>query len=427
MTTNAELWERRRNAVARGVNTAHPVFITRAQNAELWDVEGKRYIDFVGGIGTQNTGHRHPKIMKAIAAQAANVVHTAYQVNAYESYIELAEKLNALAPIDGPAKTLLFTTGAEAVENAVKIARYATRRSAVISFTGAFHGRTFMGMALTGKVVPYKAGFGTMPGEIYRLPFPIESQGVTGADAFEALEWLFKTEIEPARVAAVIIEPVQGEGGFNVAPFDFLRKLRAICDEHGILFIADEIQSGFARTGKLFAIEHSGVKPDLIATAKSLAGGMPLSGVIGRAAIMDAPEPGGLGGTYGGNPVACAAALAVLEVIKDERILDKSIELGETLKKRLREMALRNDLPPLDDIRGLGGMVAFDIVKTRGRHEPDAERAKNLMGAALNRGLILLTCGLYSNGVRILVPLTVESRVLEEGLNILEDSLKAVA
>ena len=292
MPTNAELWERRSKAVGRGVNTAHPVFAARAENAELWDVEGKRYIDFVGGIGTQNTGHRHPKVMKAIAAQAANVLHTAYQVNAYESYIELAEKLNALAPIEGPAKTLLFTTGGEAVENAVKIARYATRRSAVISFTGAFHGRTFMGMALTGKVVPYKAGFGTMPGEVYRLPFPIESHGVTGADALEALDWIFKTEIEPARVAAMIIEPVQGEGGFHVAPFDFLKRLRAICDEHGIMLIADEIQSGFARTGKLFAIEHSGVKPDLITTAKSLGGGMPLSGVIGRAAVMDAPEPG---------------------------------------------------------------------------------------------------------------------------------------
>ena len=427
MPTNAELWERRRNAVARGVNTAHPVFAARAENAEIWDVEGKRYIDFVGGIGVQNTGHRHPKVMKAIAAQAANVLHTAYQVNAYESYIVLAEKLNALAPIDGPAKTILFTTGAEAVENAVKIARYATKRSAVISFSGAFHGRTFMGMALTGKVVPYKAGFGTMPGEIYRLPFPIDSHGITGADALEALEWLFKTEIEPVRVAAIIIEPVQGEGGFHVAPFDFLRRLRSICDEHGILLIADEIQCGFARTGKLFAIEHSGVKPDLIATAKSLAGGMPLSGVIGRATIMDAPEPGGLGGTYAGNPVACAAAIAVLEIIKDERILDKSIELGEKLKKRLREMSLRNDLPPLDDIRGLGAMIAFDIVKTRGRQEPDADRTKRLMSEALSRGLILLTCGLYGNGVRILVPITVEPRVLEEGLNILEDSLKAVA
>ena len=427
MPTNAELWERRSKAVGRGVNTAHPVFAARAENAELWDVEGKRYIDFVGGIGTQNTGHRHPKVMKAIAAQAANVLHTAYQVNAYESYIELAEKLNALAPIEGPAKTLLFTTGGEAVENAVKIARYATRRSAVISFTGAFHGRTFMGMALTGKVVPYKAGFGTMPGEVYRLPFPIESHGVTGADALEALDWIFKTEIEPARVAAMIIEPVQGEGGFHVAPFDFLKRLRAICDEHGIMLIADEIQSGFARTGKLFAIEHSGVKPDLITTAKSLGGGMPLSGVIGRAAVMDAPEPGGLGGTYSGNPVACAAALAVIDVIKDERILDKSIELGDKLKKRLKEMSLRNDLPPMDDIRGLGAMVAFDIVKSRGRQDPDPDRTKRLMGEALGRGLILLTCGLYGNGVRILVPITVEPRVLDEGLNIMEDSLKAVA
>jgi 4-aminobutyrate aminotransferase/(S)-3-amino-2-methylpropionate transaminase len=427
MTTNAELLARRQAAVPRGVNTAHPVFAARAANAEIWDVEGKRYIDFVGGIGVQNTGHRHPKVMKAIEAQMQKALHTAFQVNAYESYIALAEKLNAVAPIEGPAKTIFFTTGAEAVENAVKIARYATKRSAVISFSGAFHGRTFFGMALTGKVVPYKAGFGEMPGDVYRLPFPVVIHGHTSAEALNALEALFKFDIEPARVAAIIIEPVQGEGGFYTAPFDFLRSLRAVCDKHGIMLIADEIQSGFARTGKLFAIEHSGVKPDLIATAKSLAGGMPLSGVIGRAALMDAPEPGGLGGTYAGNPVACAAALAVLEVIKEERILDKALALGEKLMSRLKQMSLGNDLPPIDDIRGLGAMVAFDIVKSRGSHEPDAERTKKLTAEALKRGLILLTCGLYGNGVRILVPITVEDKVLEEGLSILEESLKAVA
>ena len=427
MTTNAELLARRQAAVPRGVNTAHPVFVARAQNAELWDVEGKRYIDFVGGIGVQNTGHRHPKVMKAIEAQMGQSLHTAFQVNAYESYIALAEKLNALAPIEGAAKTIFFSTGAEGVENAVKIARYATKRSGVISFSGAFHGRTFMGMALTGKVVPYKAGFGEMPGDVYRLPFPVESHGRTAGASLDALEALFKFEIEPQRIAAIIIEPVQGEGGFYVAPFDFLRELRAVCDQHGILFIADEIQSGFARTGKLFAIEHSGVKPDLIVTAKSLAGGMPLSAVIGRASIMDAPEPGGLGGTYAGNPVACAAGLAVLEIIKEERILEKSLALGDKLITRLKQMSLRNDLPPIDDIRGLGSMVAFDIVKTRGSGEPDADRTKMVLTEALKRGLILLTCGLYGNGVRILVPITVEDKVLEEGLSILEESLNAVA
>ncbi|MFN9544147.1 MAG: 4-aminobutyrate--2-oxoglutarate transaminase [Alphaproteobacteria bacterium] len=427
MTTNAELLARRQAAVPRGVNTAHPVFAVRASNAEIWDVEGKRYIDFVGGIGVQNTGHRHPKVVKAIETALQGTIHTAFQVSAYESYIALAERLNAAAPIEGPAKTIFFSTGAEAVENATKIARYATKRSAVIAFSGAFHGRTLFTMAMTGKVVPYKAGFGDMPGGVHRLPFPIESHGHTAAQSLEALEMLFKTDVEPSRVAAIIIEPVQGEGGFYVAPFEFLRSLRAICDKHGILLIDDEIQAGFARTGKLFAIEHSGVKPDLITTAKSLAGGMPLSGVIGRAAIMDAPDPGGLGGTYAGNPLACAAGLAVMDVIQEEKILERSVTLGDKLTSRLKQMALRNDLPPIDDIRGLGAMVAFDIVKTRGTQEPDADRTKKLLGEALKRGLILLTCGLYGNGVRILVPITIEDHVLDEALGILEDSLKAIA
>ena len=375
----------------------------------------------------QNTGHRHPKVVKAIETALQGTIHTAFQVSAYESYIALAERLNAAAPIEGPAKTIFFSTGAEAVENATKIARYATKRSAVIAFSGAFHGRTLFTMAMTGKVVPYKAGFGDMPGGVHRLPFPIESHGHTAAQSLEALEMLFKTDVEPSRVAAIIIEPVQGEGGFYVAPFAFLRTLRTICDKHGILLISDEIQSGFARTGKLFAIEHSGVKPDLITTAKSLAGGMPLSGVIGRAAIMDAPDPGGLGGTYAGNPLACAAGLAVMDVIHEEKILERSVTLGDKLTSRLKQMALRNDLPPIDDIRGLGAMVAFDIVKTRGTQEPDADRTKKLLGEALKRGLILLTCGLYGNGVRILVPITIEDHVLDEALGILEDSLKAIA
>jgi 4-aminobutyrate aminotransferase/(S)-3-amino-2-methylpropionate transaminase len=427
MPTNAELLARRQAAVSRGVNTAHPVFAARAEGAEIWDVEGKRYIDFVGGIGVQNTGHRHPKVVAAIKAQLDKTIHTAFQVNAYESYIELAEKLNALAPIDGPAKTIFFTTGAEAVENAVKIARHATKRPAVIAFTGAFHGRTMFGMALTGKVVPYKTGFGPMPGDVYRLPFPIESHGVTGEDAMEALNWLFKTDIEPGRVAAIILEPVQGEGGFYVAPFDFLRKLRAICDHHGILLISDEIQSGFGRTGKLFAIEHSGVKPDLITTAKSLAGGMPLSAVIGKAALMDSPDPGGLGGTYAGNPLACAAGIAVLDVIREERILERAAELGQQLISHLKSIAARNDVAPIDDIRGLGSMVAFDIVKERGGHDPDPDRTKRLTTEALKRGLILLTCGLYGNGIRILVPINAGHKIVDEAMAILEDSLRAVS
>ncbi|MFO1237055.1 MAG: 4-aminobutyrate--2-oxoglutarate transaminase [Alphaproteobacteria bacterium] len=422
MTTNQDLLARRQAAVPRGVSTAHPVFAVRAENAEIWDAEGKRYIDFVGGIGVQNTGHRHPKVVAAIEEALKHSIHTAFQVTAYESYIALAEQLNARAPIDGPAKTIFFSTGAEAVENAVKIARVATGRPGIVAFTGGFHGRTFMGMALTGKVAPYKIGFGPFPGEVYRLPFPAESQGVSGADALDALDHLFKFDIEAKRVAAIILEPVQGEGGFYAAPFDFLRELRAVCDAHGILLIADEIQSGFARTGKLFAIEHSGVKPDLITTAKSLAGGMPLSAVVGKAAVMDAAEPGGLGGTYAGNPLACAAGLAVLKVIDEEDILARAAVLGEKLVARLKSFQTKNDLPPIADVRGLGAMVAFDLVKAGGAPDPDA--AKRLIEAARANGLILLGCGLYANSIRILVPLTVGDATLEEGLAALEKSLR---
>jgi 4-aminobutyrate aminotransferase/(S)-3-amino-2-methylpropionate transaminase len=427
MATNEELLARRNAAVPRGVSTAHPVFAARAENAEIWDVEGKRYIDFIGGIGVQNTGHRHPKVVAAIEEALKHSIHTAFQVNAYESYIALAEELNARAPIEGPAKTIFLSTGAEAVENAVKIARAHTRRPGIVAFTGGFHGRTFMGMALTGKVAPYKLGFGPFPGEVYRLPFPIASHETTGEMALEALEHLFKYDIEPSRIAAIMLEPVQGEGGFYAAPDDFLRKLREVCDAYGILLIADEIQSGFARTGKLFAIEHSGVRPDLITTAKSLAGGMPLSAVIGRAAVMDAAEPGGLGGTYAGNPLGCAAGLAVLRIIDEEDILARSTALGQKLVARLNQMKMRNDLPPLDDIRGLGAMVAFDIVKERGGREPDPETTRRLVAAARQNGLLLLTCGLYANSVRILVPITVEDDVLEEALGILDKSLAEAA
>lgn len=423
MTTNAELLARRQAAVPRGITTAHPVFAARAEGAEIWDVEGKRYIDFVGGIGVQNFGHRHPKIVAAIEAALKNLIHTSFQVTAYESYIELAERLNAAAPVAKPAKTIFFSTGAEAVENAVKIARAATKRPAIIAFSGAFHGRTFMAMALTGKVVPYKVGFGPFPGDIYRLPFPVESHGHTSAQALEALEHLFKFDIEPQRVAAIILEPVQGEGGFYVAPSQFLKDLRAICDTHGILLIADEIQSGFARTGKLFAIEHSGVMPDLITTAKSIAGGLPLSAVIGPAAIMDAPEPGGLGSTYAGNPLACAAGLAVLDIIRDENVLEKSTKLGERLKDTLNAFARRNDLLPIDDVRGLGAMIAFDIVKDRVSRAPDPDATKRLVENARANGLILLTCGLSGNGIRILVPITASDAIIGEGMKLLEKSL----
>jgi 4-aminobutyrate aminotransferase/(S)-3-amino-2-methylpropionate transaminase len=427
MGKNADLLARRQAAVPRGVATASTAFADRAENAELWDVEGRRFVDFAGGIAVLNTGHRHPKVMAAVEGQMKRFTHTAFQVMAYESYVALAERLNALSPCGQPSKTIFFTTGAEAVENAVKIARAATGRPAIVAFTGAFHGRTLLTMGLTGKVVPYKAGFGPFPGDIYHLPFPMAAHGVDPTEAFAALERLFKADLEPAKVAAIIIEPVQGEGGFYIAPVEFLRKLRALCDQHGILLIADEIQSGFARTGKMFAIEHSGVKPDLVTIAKSLSGGLPLSGVIGRAQVMDAPGPGGLGGTYAGSPVGCAAALAVLDVIEEERLLQRSSELGERIVRRIKAIAQRNDVPPIGEIRNLGAMIAFELVKRRGSDEPDPDMTKALTQKAHDNGLVLLSCGVYANTIRILVPLTASDAIIDEGLDIIERSLKQVA
>jgi 4-aminobutyrate aminotransferase/(S)-3-amino-2-methylpropionate transaminase len=425
MGRNAELLARRTAAVARGVAVASPIFAARALNAELWDVEGRRYIDFAGGIGVLNTGHRHKRVMEAVAAQLEKFTHTSYQVVAYEPYVALAERLNALAPFKGPAKSLLFTTGAEAVENAIKIARGSTGRSAVISFTGAFHGRTMMTMALTGKVVPYKKNLGPPAPEVYHAPFPIAHYGTTTADSLKALEFLFKAAVDPARVAAIIIEPVQGEGGFHVAPGELLKELRAICSAHGIVFIVDEVQSGFGRTGKMFAIEHSGVEPDLVAVAKSLAGGFPLSAILGREGLMDALEPGALGGTYAGSPVSCVAALAVLDVFAEEKLLARSSAIGEQISARLAKIERKNGLLPIAHARGLGAMVAFDIVKSRGEHEPDGAAAKRVTVRALERGLILLLCGIYGETIRILVPLTVSDAVLGEGLDRLEDALEA--
>ena len=424
MPTNAELLERRNAAVPRGVGHATPIYAARAENAEVWDVEGKRYIDFAGGIAVLNTGHRHPKVMAAVQAQLERFTHTAFQVMAYEPYIALAERLNKLAPFKGPAKTIFFTTGAEAVENAIKIARVFTGRPGVISFSGAFHGRTLLTMAMTGKVLPYKKGFGPFPSDVYHVPFPIEHQGVSVADSLKAINFLFKADIDPARVAAIILEPVQGEGGFFVAPKELLVELRKLCDAHGILLVSDEVQAGFARTGKMFGIEHSGVEPDLIAIAKSMAGGFPLSGVVGRANIMDASETGGLGGTYGGNPVACAAALAVLDVIKEEKLLDRANAMGERIKTKLNQFAKRNDLMPIAAIRGPGAMIGFEIVKHRGSFEPDADATKRLTTAALQNGLIVLNCGVYNNVIRILVPLTASDAIVDEGMGMLENAMR---
>lgn len=415
---NQSLRARRDAATPRGVATAAPFFVERAENAELWDAEGRRYLDFAGGIAVMNTGHRHPRVLAALAAQLERFTHTAYQVASYESYVRLAERLNALVPISGPVKTVLFTTGAEALENAVKIARAATGRSAVLCFSGAFHGRTYLTMAMTGKVVPYKAGFGPMPPEVFHAPFPMALHGVTTAESLAAIDRLFRADVDPKRVAAIVIEPVQGEGGFYPAPAELLRGLRALCDEHGILLVADEVQTGFGRTGKMFAMEHHGVEPDLLTCAKSLAAGLPLSAVSGRAAVMDAPPPGGLGGTYGGNPLGIAAAHAVLDVIADEGLVVRAERLGGQLRARLE--ALRPRAPGIAEIRGPGAMLAIELMKG-GAPDPDA--AKAIQQRALAAGLLLLTCGVHGNVLRFLFPLTIQDAVFDEALGILEAAI----
>ncbi|WP_144638126.1 4-aminobutyrate--2-oxoglutarate transaminase [Bordetella genomosp. 13] len=416
---NQELNTRRAQATPRGVGVMCDFYAVRAENATLWDAEGREYIDFAGGIAVLNTGHLHPKVQAAVAAQLQQFTHTAYQIVPYEGYVALAERINALAPIDGPAKTAFFTTGAEAVENAVKIARSYTGRSGVIAFGGAFHGRTLLGMALTGKVAPYKLSFGPMPAEIFHAPFP--GADVTVAESIKALEMLFKTDIDPKRVAAIILEPVQGEGGFNVAPPELMRELRRVCDEHGILLIADEVQTGFARTGKLFAMQHHDVKPDLMTIAKSLGGGMPISGVVGRAEVMDAPAPGGLGGTYAGNALSVAAALAVLDVIEEEQLCARSAQLGEQLMARLN--GLRASVPGIADVRGLGSMVAVELVDPA-TGKPDAQAVQRVQQAALKQGLILLSCGVYGNVLRFLYPLTIPDAQFARALDILSAALQ---
>jgi 4-aminobutyrate aminotransferase/(S)-3-amino-2-methylpropionate transaminase len=422
MATNDELHRRRANAVPRGVSNLLGVYADHARNAELWDVEGRRYIDFASGIAVLNTGHVHPRMQAALACQIDKLTHACFQVTPYEGYIALAERLNTLAPGATPKKTIFLSTGAEAVENAVKIARYHTNRSAVIAFTGGFHGRTLLCIGLTGKVQPYKAGFGPMPPEVFHVPFPIPYHGITADDSFAAFENLFKADVDPARVAAIIIEPVLGEGGFYIAPPSFLQRLRQFCDQHGIVLIADEIQTGFARTGRMFAIEHAGVEPDLMTIAKSVAGGVPISAVIGKAAIMDAPPPGGLGGTFAGSPLGCAAGLATLAVIRDENLVERARSIGERMVTRLKTMQAR--LPCIGEVRGLGAMVAIELVKNRDANTPDAELTKALTQAAGRKGLVLLSCGVRGNVIRFLAPLTIPEALLDEGLQIVEDCLR---
>ena len=422
--SNAALMTRRSAAVARGVGQAHEIFVSRAANAELWDVEGRRYIDFAGGIAVLNTGHCHPEITAAVKAQAELYSHTCFQVLAYEPYVELAERLNALAPGAFAKKSVFLSTGAEAVENAVKIARAHTRRPGVIAFTGGYHGRTMMTLGLTGKVAPYKVGFGPFPGEVFHALYPNALHGVSVDEALHSVELLFKNDIEPERVAAFILEPVQGEGGFYVAPNDFVKGLRALADRHGILIIADEVQTGAGRTGTWFASEQWPVAPDLITTAKSMAGGFPISGVVGRAEVMDAPAPGGLGGTYAGSPIGCAAALAVLKVFDDEQLLARSRALGERLTAGLRRIAA--GVPAIGDVRGLGAMVAIELFEEGDTARPDAALTRKVVAEAARRGLILLSCGTYGNVIRVLVPLTASDLLVDEGLALLADSFAAL-
>ncbi len=424
MTRNAELNALKERYVARGAASASTAFAERAENAEVWDADGNRFIDFAGGIGVLNLGHRHPRVVAAIKAQLDQVMHTCQTVMPYEPYVRLAERLCQVTPVRGEAKAMLVNSGAEALENAVKVARAATGRDAIITFDGSFHGRTFMTLSMTGKVLPYKHDFGAMPGDVFRAPFPMPYYGVTDEMALAGVHKIFKTDIPAQRVAAIIVEPVQGEGGFHVASPEFLASLRQLCDEHGILLIADEVQSGFARTGRLFALEHSDVEADIVTMAKSLADGMPLSAVVGTDRHMDASGPNSLGGTYSGNPLGCAAGLAVLDVIEEEDILQRSRQLGEHLMTRFERWRERFDC--VDNVRGQGAMAAFDLVSDRTGPTPNADLAGKLCREAREHGLILLSCGLYGNTIRILVPITAQAEIVDEGLDIIEGRLAAL-
>ena len=423
--SNAEWQQRKESAIARGQGNIAPVFIDRAENAEIWDVEGKRYIDFGTGIAVCNTGHMHPQVKAAVTAQLDRFSHTCVMVTPYDSAVELAEQLNELAPGDTPKKTIFVTTGAEAVENCVKIARAHTGRRGVIAFNGGFHGRTLLTMGLTGKITPYKNLFGPFPGDIFHVPYPIEYHGISVDDALKALDTLFKVDIAPSDVAAIMVEPVQGEGGFYPAPANFLQALRQICDEHGILLVADEIQTGFGRTGKFFCSEYAGIEADLMTVAKGMAGGFPLAAVVGKSEIMDAPLPGGLGGTYAGSPVSCAAALAVIDVIKDENLVEAANRIGVLFENRLK--VLQQEFPNvIGDIRtSRGAMMAIELVQNGDVDQPDAGLVKSLLAEAYSRGLVLLSCGTRGNVIRFLPALTISDDLVNEGLDIFTDCLRA--
>ncbi len=410
-------------SAARPLALVFPIVAESARGVALRDVDGNTFIDFTGGVGSLNVGHSHPRVVEAAQEQLDRFSHTDFTLIPYELYATLAERLAELVPISAPVKAAFFNSGAEAVENAVKFARAATGRSAVIAFDGAFHGRTLMALTLTSKVSPYKAGLGPFAPEVYRVPFPNAYRGVSSEDALAALERAFKTLVAPETVAAIVVEPVQGEGGFVVGPPEFLAGLRTVCDRYGIVLVADEVQTGFGRTGRFFAMEHAGVEPDLVCVAKSIGNGLPLSGVLGRAEIMDAPEPGAVGGTFVGNPVAQAAALAVLDVIEEEGLVERSAQVGEVIRARM--LAWQERWPAIGDVRGLGSMLALELVDDPGTKAPAKELAERVVAEAFQRGLLLLTCGVYGNCMRVLVPLVIGDPELAEALLTWEDALEA--
>ncbi len=423
--SNSSLQERKLKVFARGQGNIYPIYVDHAKNAELWDVEGNRYIDFGAGIAVTNTGHSHPKVVEAVKTQVEKFSHTCVMVNPYEVAVELAEKLIEIAPGDSEKKAMFVSTGAEAVENCVKIARAYTGRTGVIAFNGGFHGRTNLTMALTGKVAPYKSLFGPFPGSIFHAPFPIENHGISVEDSLKALNNLFKVDIAVTDVAAIIVEPVQGEGGFYAAPAGFMRALRKICDENGIVLIADEIQTGFGRTGKMFCCEYSDIEPDLITMAKGIAGGYPLAAVVGKSEIMDAPLAGGLGGTYGGSPVACAAALAVLDVIEEENLVNRSVELGALFNSRLRK--LQSQYPDvIGDVRNMGTMIAIELVNEGDSENPNTQLTQSIIAMAVEHKLVLLACGFYGNVIRFLPALTMSNEIANEGLDCFEKLFASV-
>jgi len=422
--SNQDWQARKEDAVARGQGNIAPVYVERAAGSELWDVEGKRYIDFGTGIAVCSAGHCHPKITAAVAEQLDKFSHTCVMVTPYDSSVRLAEKLNELAPGPSKKKSIFVTTGAEAIENAVKIARAHTGRRGVIAFNGGFHGRTMLAMGLTGKITPYKNLFGPFPAELYHAPFPIEYHGISVEDSLKGLDNLFKADIAPSDVAAIIVEPVQGEGGFYPAPVEFLQQLRALCDEHGILLVVDEIQTGFARTGKMFCSEYAGIEADLMTMAKGMANGFPIAAVVGKADIMDSPLPGGLGGTYAGSPLGCVAGLAMIDVIDEENLVDAARHVGELFNSRLQALQAKfpNNIGHLRTSHG--AMMAMELVQNGDAEQPDADLTRALVGAAYENGLALLSCGARGNVIRFLPALNISDALVNEGMDILEKCLQ---